>query len=1655
MADRKDTYTVEYDVSQALRAIDLLNKQLGAQVKAAKNLGKEYQKLNPQMKTFESNAKKAAAALGQMAASSKTASNNLSSAGNKAAGSFNDIAGAAKKAGAAGKKAGGEMARGAKEASDAADGVLISWKSVIRLLTVRIIQSSISAISREIRQATGEAAKLAQAMSEVQTISLDASTGAPLRSFEELSTASRNFSDTFNVAQADVVEAAYQAVSNQVEGAAESFDFLTASVKFQKAAATDLTTSVSLLSAALNSYDIAVEDADRVSAIFFKTIEKGRIRASELANDFGRSAVLGKTLGINIEELNAAFATTTIQGVKFNNAQTLINNIMLKLIKPTERMKEIFKEWGVSSGEAAIQTFGFGGVLERLNQIAAATPDKLGEIGEQFGRIRAITGATIFGENLEDYNETLTAIISGQESFAQAVEIRLQNQGEIFQREMLKVKNFFITDVGQAIVGAFADWERAGGDLLGTLKTLAALVTTLVGTWLTYELSIKAVALATTLLSRATKIAAATQLAYKLQVEGIAASIVIQRALLGELTLTYGRLTAAQVLSGKAGLLWGARVRAGALIAAQGIRAATLAFGPFLAVAAIVGAGIWWVAFRKNAEESYAEYEETVREANSKVLADHKRVQSEITQTIKRGIASVGAAELRVLADEVAVLNAGLTATAGLFSDINEGFELFTRKADRDLDKLIQTTKNTKLQTEGLRTEYGRLRKFFDGFGSKAIKGLDKIEAAGLKLGDSLRKMFDDIENASLSPIQQVAKLQNQFVGFGQQGISLYDVNNIEDGDKAIKEAFDFFQKGRELVRKMWQTDPVQAQRLGLPTAADFNKAASIAISQAENARIQAFNRITQNTLDTLARKQAEIRADIANELKDDPLDRKQPPGLNQIDARFRQSVDDFYANYNNRIISTQQLIEGLSAASKRAADDVQRFTAFQKKQISDLQFQAQTRKDVAAAINAAREDITSLTSEDFDDAIRTQRSLAGARAGLGQAELFAGGPKAFTEVQLDIATAQLAAFSRQFETLTTDESRDALSAAFDKLDAFRGLMLDPVGRAPIIERLLEELETLKQRETELSTNTLATQADIDENLKQQKVLEGQIGELRNTGQLTGLQAQNLELDKLYQSLLRNFALEEEQGKKRKALKDAEALLEKQAAAKTRAKEVFLEAGTKIGALAAGEGGLFANFFGSGLGLTDENIARLEHASRTLSDLELPDDLKKEALLEVEDILGKLPQFAKIRLDGLEDLQRLLGSDTTGKLAALQARTDAFLKRAGENRPFKNQVDDLRSLEVELLKAQGIQSKSPAQQKAIDAALATVQERLKAIDFAAGESPIFGESRLGKTAEAILRGTGIGAIGIPVAQKIIAPAVQDDRTQRQNQVAAALQGVEDVKDAFSDSDFRHSIQNGDALNEFFKENGTNALDWADKIRRATNTAGEILDPDIAKKQREFTDILNRQAARNAAPQLSISAENEAIRQAGFEVPASRIEAAAAEKLAKSVEENTIATEAQTAQAKQPVTVQQQGQRVQQGRQVVATPRSGSVSAADQRAFINTIREGAELQGVTVSSEDLNALLVDFRETVSKLDGTIDNISFGPGIVPGSEFTAQVPTTPSQSLQGVSGAVSSVPESGVTEQIINNDYSTFNVSVNVQPQQVGKTLGQVQQFGNGG
>jgi TP901 family phage tail tape measure protein len=350
--------------------------------------------------------------------------------------------------------------------------IKLAWTTIFRLMQIQALHVLIGRVILALTESVRAAKEYSIKIAEVQTISQRAG-----KTSEQWAKQLRGVSDAFGVSLLDVAEGAYQALSNQVVNATQSIMFLNTAAALSKITVSTLTDAVSILSSVINSFKLGNFQAAQVSAQLFKTVELGRVRITEMANSIGNSTGLASQLSISFGELNASFITLTRQGVKFDTAQTLINNVMLKLLKPTKELQGLFDEWGVSSGEAAIQTFGLFGVLRKL--VSEAESGGATRLGDLFGRLRAIRGISGLVANIDIFTDSLTKLgEAGKDAkeirsnidqlfkdTARAEQITQSSEGFKFAKTVERIKNVFTEGFGASFISIINSMNESIGGL--------------------------------------------------------------------------------------------------------------------------------------------------------------------------------------------------------------------------------------------------------------------------------------------------------------------------------------------------------------------------------------------------------------------------------------------------------------------------------------------------------------------------------------------------------------------------------------------------------------------------------------------------------------------------------------------------------------------------------------------------------------------------------------------------------------------------------------------------------------------------------------------------------------------------------------------------------------------------------------------------------------------------------------------------------------------------------------------------------------------------------------------------------------------------------------------------------------------------------------
>lgn len=328
---------------------------------------------------------------------------------------------------------------------------------ISKIALATVIYRGLSLLQQGISGSIASASEYYRQLALVQTL---ADKGGD--SFETWAGAVEKLSKELAVPVTQVASAAYDGLSNQVIKSTADFDLLRQSFILAKTTGSDAGDSLNLLSSIINGFSRSAAEGSDIADKLFTTVDLGNVKLQELKDTIGRSASLSKTLGVSFEELAAGIAVITQTGVGAAEATTLLNNIFVQLIKPNEKLQQALLDLGFQTGQSAIETLKFSGVLGALGEKAKSTADGLATF---FPEIRGLRGvAALSGTELVKFDKTLTQIENSSGRAAEALKIVSQNAGQKFADEIERVKTFFTADIGTGFLnGLIQVTDKFGG----------------------------------------------------------------------------------------------------------------------------------------------------------------------------------------------------------------------------------------------------------------------------------------------------------------------------------------------------------------------------------------------------------------------------------------------------------------------------------------------------------------------------------------------------------------------------------------------------------------------------------------------------------------------------------------------------------------------------------------------------------------------------------------------------------------------------------------------------------------------------------------------------------------------------------------------------------------------------------------------------------------------------------------------------------------------------------------------------------------------------------------------------------------------------------------------------------------------------------------
>lgn len=215
----------------------------------------------------------------------------------------------------------------------------------------------------------------------------------------------KEFSKEMGTLTSETVPALYQALSAGVSQDSV-FDFLETANKAAIGGVTNLETAVDGLSSVVNAYGEDTVSASKASDLMFTTVKLGKTTFEELSSSLYNVVPTAVGAGVAFEDVSAALAAMTAQGIPTSVATTQLRQAIVELSKSGTETDKIFRQ---------IAGKGFTDFIAEGNNIQQAF-----QLLEQYASDTNVGVNDLFG-SVEAGNAVLALTGQGTEKFTQSM----------------------------------------------------------------------------------------------------------------------------------------------------------------------------------------------------------------------------------------------------------------------------------------------------------------------------------------------------------------------------------------------------------------------------------------------------------------------------------------------------------------------------------------------------------------------------------------------------------------------------------------------------------------------------------------------------------------------------------------------------------------------------------------------------------------------------------------------------------------------------------------------------------------------------------------------------------------------------------------------------------------------------------------------------------------------------------------------------------------------------------------------------------------------------------------------------------------------------------------------------------------------------------
>ena len=210
------------------------------------------------------------------------------------------------------------------------------------------------------------------------------------------------------VAVGEFSEAVYGSISAGVDQT-KAIKFTTDAMKLAKGGFTDGAKAVDVMTTAINGYGMKAEDATKISDMLITTQNLGKTTVDELATSMGAVIPVANSVNFGIDELSAAYAQLTKNGIATAESGTYLKSMLSELGKSGSIADKTLREL---TGKGFADLKKEGKATSEIIKLLDDDAKKNGKsLKDMFGSVEAGTAAMVLAKGSgKEYDEMLAAM---------------------------------------------------------------------------------------------------------------------------------------------------------------------------------------------------------------------------------------------------------------------------------------------------------------------------------------------------------------------------------------------------------------------------------------------------------------------------------------------------------------------------------------------------------------------------------------------------------------------------------------------------------------------------------------------------------------------------------------------------------------------------------------------------------------------------------------------------------------------------------------------------------------------------------------------------------------------------------------------------------------------------------------------------------------------------------------------------------------------------------------------------------------------------------------------------------------------------------------------------------------------------------------------